>query len=401
MKTGTADPPANESIWIISEGRHTGEDFSGIIQGSPPLHVREYRISALSRYMLDPGPVEIQRRLVGCEIQYFKPESPPLRKRLGRLFRSASRKEAENAESARETVVSGRDPRRPDFDDSRLERHFFEIDKQLRPYDPVIKRLSAIALENVSGVVGICEDLGGNRSSLNLRGSAEEKITYVVENINRQIPMTINRSHIAEGLFDISGFNFRAFDPRVTVRLLRYLQDGKTRFCILNGLGRVDFVIDSPRQVGFLQVLQQSLDTDRKLAAPFSMCMEGKASPLRLFFNTRLTIDYSSVHIPAVYRKVLQRHPVQTSGRQALLRALGESQLGVAFNYVPRSRTGEEKLYTNLSVMHDMKALEPIRNVLPQIYTEINKRVCVSDIGRFYLLDSIKGYTDEFGIQPK
>ena len=48
-----------------------------------------------------------------------------------------------------------------------------------------------------------------------------------------------------------------------------------------------------------------------------------------------------------------------------------------------------------------MKALEPIRNVLPNIYSEINKRVCVSDIGRFYLLDSIKGYTDEFGIQCK
>ena len=180
---------------------------------------------------------------------------------------------------------------------------------------------------------------GETDPALNLRDSVPEKIAYVAEHVNRLVGMTINRAHMAEGLFDISGFNFQAFNPGIAFRLLRYHQDGKTRFCVLNGLGRADFVIETPRQIGYLQVLQQSLDTDPKIVEPFRTCMEGSASPLRLFFNTRLTIDYSNVHIPAVYRQVLQSHPLQTSGRQALLRAIGDMQLGVALNYVPRSRT--------------------------------------------------------------
>jgi DNA-binding Lrp family transcriptional regulator len=45
-------------------------------------------------------------------------------------------------------------------------------------------------------------------------------------------------------------------------------------------------------------------------------------------------------------------------------------------------------------VLHDLRALELLRKNLPQIYKEIEKRVGVSEAGRFYLLDSIEGFNN-------
>jgi hypothetical protein len=42
--------------------------------------------------------------------------------------------------------------------------------------------------------------------------------------------------------------------------------------------------------------------------------------------------------------------------------------------------------------MHDVKALEPIKDQLPQVYAEISKKTSVSDAGRLYLLDSIREF---------
>jgi len=60
-----------------------------------------------------------------------------------------------------------------------------------------------------------------------------------------------------------------------------------------------------------------------------------------------------------------------------------------------KSDREEEKLCTNISVMHDIRALDPIKDIIPQVYAEIDKRTCVSEAGRFYLLDTIKGFPNE------
>ena len=64
----------------------------------------------------------------------------------------------------------------------------------------------------------------------------------------------------------------------------------------------------------------------------------------------------------------------------------------ILFNYVPHTETGEERLYTNISIMHDFRALEPLKKQLPQLYSTINKMAPVSEAGKFYLLDSMRGY---------
>ena len=52
-------------------------------------------------------------------------------------------------------------------------------------------------------------------------------------------------------------------------------------------------------------------------------------------------------------------------------------------------------MITLISVLHDLRALELLRKNLPQVYHEIEKRVGVSEAGRFYLLDSIEGCNND------
>jgi hypothetical protein len=51
-------------------------------------------------------------------------------------------------------------------------------------------------------------------------------------------------------------------------------------------------------------------------------------------------------------------------------------------------------MHTDISVLHDLRALEPLRKNLPHVYSAVVKQATVSEAGRFYLLDSINGYNN-------
>ncbi|MGD9123335.1 MAG: hypothetical protein PVG59_21825, partial [Desulfobacterales bacterium] len=57
-------------IWVISEGRESQFDLSQIDAGIDNASVREYQISDFGCYLLNPQPIEIEKRLIGCEIHY-------------------------------------------------------------------------------------------------------------------------------------------------------------------------------------------------------------------------------------------------------------------------------------------------------------------------------------------
>jgi hypothetical protein len=78
--------------------------------------------------------------------------------------------------------------------------------------------------------------------------------------------------------------------------------------------------------------------------------------------------------------------------KEVITEVLNRHQSIVTFNYVPCSGVGKNKLYTNISVMHDIKALEPIKSTMPELYSEIDKKTYTSDVGRLYLLESLRGY---------
>ncbi|MFC1535271.1 hypothetical protein ACFL7M_18130 [Thermodesulfobacteriota bacterium] len=63
------------------------------------------------------------------------------------------------------------------MNDKRLRAHLEKSCSLLKPFDPVVKRLSTLNSDRVLDVIGICEeDIDGNRSWLTLKGSIHEKI---------------------------------------------------------------------------------------------------------------------------------------------------------------------------------------------------------------------------------
>jgi hypothetical protein len=66
---------------------------------------------------------------------------------------------------------------------------------------------------------------------------------------------------------------------------------------------------------------------------------------------------------------------------------------GVSLTYIQPLELSGDKLVTHVTVMQDVRALESLKKNLPQVYSEICKRATASDVGHFYLLDSIKGFS--------
>jgi hypothetical protein len=111
-----------------------------------------------------------------------------------------------------------------------------------------------------------------------------------------------------------------------------------------------------------------------------------------LFFNRKMEIDYSQDNPPEIYREMFESCRLGTEEKHAVISSLSSLQIGISFSYVPRIESGVPRLYTCLSVMHNVRALEPVKRDLPHLYSEISKRASVCEAGRFYLLDTAAGY---------
>ena len=144
-----------------------------------------------------------------------------------------------------------------------------------------------------------------------------------------------------------------------------------------------------------MHLLEQTINTDTKLYDSLNQCIQGKAKPLKLFFNKQFEMAYTRGHLPQIYSEVFKTYDMGLNDKDVIVNSVNNLQLGISFNYLPQTKSGGEKLFTNLSIMHDYRALDPLKEELPQVYSEINKRVSISEAGRFYLLDSLGGYRNE------
>jgi hypothetical protein len=140
-----------------------------------------------------------------------------------------------------------------------------------------------------------------------------------------------------------------------------------------------------------MHILEQSIKTDPKLKEALALCVEGGAKPLKLFFSKKLEQSYTEKYLPLTYRKVFDMYEMNQVAKASIASMLNNHQSIVSFNYIPKTEAEKQKLFINISVLHDIKALEPIKSKLPLLYSEINKKAPQSDIGRLYLLDSMSG----------
>ncbi|RKX84308.1 MAG: hypothetical protein DRP58_07440 [Spirochaetes bacterium] len=386
----------SDDIWIISEGKYSDIDLDGICAETNAKMVKEYRISDLARYLLSPNSIEIKKKLVGCEVYYPQSFFNNIKEKIKRLLPKKLHGLLPDRKTPPEVLISQDKEVRPPLDNKNLELHLNKIDELLRPFDLILKRLKKLDIDRVSDIRGICEDIGGNRTGLTLHGSIDKKIDYLNNCLLKEVGVILEKTFIPDGLFELSGFDFKSFNPKNSYKLIKFLHGNVYKICILDFNNKVEYWLDDIKLVKYMHLLEQSIQSNPGLKKAFNLCIKGDAKPLKLFFKKQLEIDYSKENFPRIYRDVFETYNLDLKARDEVLNSLNHLQFGIAFHYVlPKSNTGEEKLLTNISVMHDFRALESIKDNLPQLYSEIDKRASVSEAGKYYLLDSMRGYRNE------
>ncbi len=382
-------------IWIISEGRYSDIDLKRIAEGEVAGSCKEYAISDIGRYLLNPNAIEVKKRLIGGEIHYKLGAFKKIRRAFRKILPN-TRKQREKAPlSAPQMIVSRYKLRMPAMKDPEFEAHLKSFFGMLRSHDSVPKKLALLDPGKIREIVGICEDFGENYSYLKLKGSIEEKIKYLENNFSKDVGVVLNRANIAEGLFELRGYDFGSYTPEKSYRLISYNGDGSQKACVLSRYNTVDFHLNDFNLIKHMHLLEQSLRVNPSIAKAFKQCVEGEATPVRLFFNNKLEIDYAKTALPTVYQNVFRTLDVGLNKSSLIKPILNYLQVGVSLNYILPEDDQDNRMYTHISVFHDFRALEPLRKNLPQVYSALLKQALISEAGRYYLLDSINGYSND------
>ena len=352
--------------WVISEGKPVRLDPTEFDPEAEKGLVKEYRLSEIGRYLLNPAPIEIRKRLVGCEAH---PTPTMLDRTLQRVpgWGKTRRRKPDVLLTAFKLKI-------PVFRDPDLDAHFKKMVDELRGFDPFAKKLSRLASRRLSHLVGICEDIGGGYSYLKLQGTVDEKIRYLSGHAGRAVRVTIHRAHVSDGLFELRACPATGFDPTQYYRLYAYGRDGQPAACVLTHLGNLDYRLPDPAAVKYLGLLEHVLSSSPDFRRSFESCFAGRCRPVRLFFNRQLEVDYSKANLPEIYRDVLRNSATSLASRNLV-------------------NSADQRLFTHICILHDLRALEPLRKSLPAVYAEMSQRAFSSEAGRFYVLDSITGTT--------
>ncbi|MBT8332665.1 MAG: hypothetical protein KJP06_10115 [Deltaproteobacteria bacterium] len=382
-------------IWVISEGRSSQLDLSEIDGEKIDGSAREYQISEIGCYLLNPQPIEIEKRLIGCEIHAPQRTTTKIIEKLKRLLPRRLRGVWNSHMIPPEVLVSHCKIWIPPLKDKTFQSHLFHLYESLRAYDPVSRRLSQLDPHKIAHVIGICKDLGGNLTYLKLQGSIEEKLRYMQNYISKNVGVLLRRAYIGDGLFEMRAFDFSMYRPDHSHRLILFERKGKPQCCVFSSDNKVEFRLDNDDLLKYLFLLQQALADDGKLISAFENCIRNQAKPIKLFFNQKLEVNYAKSPFPKIYRDILSANKIDPNQSNLIRPALNYMQIGISFNYIPQYNGFEENMTTLISVLHDLRALEMLRKKLPQVHNEIENRVKGSEAGMYYLLDSIEGFNHE------
>jgi hypothetical protein len=376
-------------VWLISDGRTVACDKWRIPGAEIPGSVKEYRISDLAKYLLDPNPIEVMNRLVGYKISYRQPPSKGLGSRIRNLIPRRLRHWLKPPTDAERVVLSDFRSKPPALQTAKLQHHVNSIIEALVPFDGMIKTLDKLDRDAVDDLVGICEDLEGNGTMMRLSGQLEDKIAYIRGFALKKVGVILEKAQFKSGLFEMRGFDFKAFDPEKSHRMIQFSDQGRIRAFVLSPDDTPQYEIEDIEMVKFLYLLDMSLKADRTLQAIFRQCVDGGAKPLKMFFTSQMEVDYSRENLPAPYREVLDASDAGPLAKDIVARALNQRQHAISLNYMPLSAKDQGSPHTSIYIIHDVRALEPIKSSLPKLYDQISAKLLGSDKGPYYLMDAI------------
>jgi hypothetical protein len=378
------------NLWIVSSPRTARFAFDQRGMKTEPTTAREYRISAIGRYLVSPAALTVRKRLVGCEIHY----QPPLIVRWKQRMLKVIGKKAISHRPPHSLVMDF--PRLADTpSDMNLNHHIHHFYDSFRPFDSFHHNLEKIDPGRVAQVTGICEDDSGYRSPVAIDGAPVQQIDFVRSHVGRQIDVRLKRAHIADGLFEMKGFDFLNFDPRAQYRLIRFVHNGTPKACVTEDDHTIAFWIDDVKLVNYLQLFEYCIQHDRHMRESLYNCIQGKAAALRLMFNHRLEIDYSQAPLPAVFQEAIGEKHMADHSDNLIKQNLNHYQVGVSFNAMTLQAGGGSALCTHISILQNLRALEPIKDRLPALFAAMAQRSAQSEEGNFYLLETICGVRNE------
>lgn len=380
-----------KTIWIATGGRYTNLNLANVCEEPVTGPVTEYDISEIARYLLNPNPITLEEKVIGCKIFYRDNGD---KRRLGRKKGKGSDGDSDSDKAHTEEITTLSKTGEPAFRDKDLNGHFNKIREMLKPYDPVQKRIAALDRDGIDDVKAVCEQISGNKYVLSLQGSVNEKLKFISDSLSKNTKIVFNKAHLASGLFEMRGFDFQTFNPQIKYKLVKLTSNDKTRYCVLTANYNFEYWVEDNLLVNYLQLLEHAVRTDGKLVESLELCINGDARPFKLFFSKQMDQSYTEKNFPTTYRELLRTVDLSAPDKDALASTLNNKQSIVFFNYLPAATDGKQTLCTNISVLHDFKALEAIREKVPDIYMQINKKVSETDAGRLYLLDSLRGFQD-------
>ena len=384
----------NSKIWVISEGQISDIDLGRVVDSQPDGPHREYKISDIGRYLLNPRSIEIKKKMIGGEIHYRQAGLAKIWGRLRKILPFGTKDGRRTGGLSPEVIVSRFKLRIPTMQDPKLESYLNKIYDLLKTYDVFTKRLDQLDRHRILQVVGICEDIGGNYSYLKLQGDINEKIKYLSNFVSKDVGVILNKAYIAEGLFEMRGYDFRSFSPEKSYRLFAYKSGGQPKACVLNGRNKIEFYLNDCLLIKYMHLLEQALRCDSGLCEALGQALEGQTQPIKLFFNKKLEIDYAKSPLPTTYQDLFQKLNVSLTQRNLVKPMLNYLQFGVSLSYMFNEDRRDDRMFTHISVLHDCRALDPLRKNLPEVFAAMLKQGTVTEAGRYYLLDAINGFNN-------
>jgi len=365
-----------------------------VVDSQPDGPHREYTISDIGRYLLNPRSIEIKKKMIGGEIHYRQAGLAKIRRAVRKILPFGNKDGGQTAGLSPEVIVSRFKLRIPTMQDPELESYLNKIYDHLKTYDVFAKRLDQLDGRRIMQVVGICEDVGGNYSYLKLQGDIKEKIKYLSNFVSKDVGVILNKAYIAEGLFELRGYDFRSFAPERSHRLFAYKSGGQPKACVLNGRNQIEFYLSDCQLIRYMHLLEQALRCDAGLCEALGQALAGQTQPVKLFFNKKLEIDYAKSPPPAIYQDLFQRLNVSLMQRNMIKPMLNYLQFGVSLSYMLNEDRRDDRMFTHISVLHDCRALDPLRKNLPEVFAAMLKQGTVTEAGRYYLLDAINGFNN-------
>ena len=243
----------NNKVWIISDGRIINLDLGSITTEQVSGPVTEFRISEITRYMLNPASIKLEEKVIGCKVNYKVPPSGVIKRFFNKLtFKKEG--SSKTADAFTEDILSTSKLDPPSFEDAALNLHLIRVNEQLMPFNPVRKKLSSLDRDRINEITATCEDIGRNRYQINLQGSINDKINFILNSLTKKAKITIKKAYLLNGLFDFRGYLFESFNTSNDYHLIRFSQNNKIKYCVLTHDYKFDYWVDDNALINYLHL---------------------------------------------------------------------------------------------------------------------------------------------------